>query len=69
MFIGSGPDYLERLEKEREKFVEQLIGMSRYVGELETQVLQLGGALRDDLSLPNGSEAIGRKHHNAEPSP
>jgi len=48
--------YLERLEKERGEFVEKLIGMSRYVGELETQVLQLGGAPRGDNSLPHGSE-------------
>ncbi len=33
--------YLERLEKERGQYVEKLVGMSRYVGELETQVLQL----------------------------
>jgi len=31
--------YLERLEKERGQYVEQLVGMSRYVGELETQLL------------------------------
>ena len=36
---------LEQFEKERGQFVEKLIGMSRYVGELETQLLQLGGAL------------------------
>ena len=51
---------LELLEKERGKFVEQLIGMSRYVGELETQLLQLGGAPRGDLSLPHISEAFGK---------
>jgi len=51
--------YLERLEKEREKYVDQLVGMSRYVGELETQVHQLGGAPRGDRTLPQGSEAFG----------
>jgi hypothetical protein len=48
--------YLERLEKERGQHVEQLIGMSRYVGELETQLLQLGGAPRGDRTLPQGAE-------------
>ena len=51
--------YLERLENERGQFVEKLIGMSRYVGELETQVLQLGGVPRGDKSLPNGAETTG----------
>ena len=51
---------LELLEKERGKFVEQLIGMNRYVGELETKLLQLGGAPRGDLSLPHISEAFGK---------
>jgi len=55
--------YLDLLEKERREFVEKLIGMSRYVGELETQVLQFGGALRGDLSLPNNSEAIGKTQY------
>jgi len=50
--------YLERLEKERGEFVEKLIGMSRYAGELETQLLQLGGSPRGDLSLPKSSEAV-----------
>ena len=58
--------YLERLEKEREKFHEQLIGMSRYVGELETQMLALGGAPRGDRSLPKNSEGFGTAPHRAE---
>ena len=52
--------YIERLEKERGQYVQQLVGMSRYVGELETQVLQLGGAPRGDRTLPNGAESVGR---------
>ena len=48
--------YLERLEKERGQYVEKLVGMSRYVGELETRLLQLGGAPSGDRSLPKGSE-------------
>lgn len=44
--------YIERLEKERGQFVERLVGMSRYVGELETQVFQLGGEPRGDRTLP-----------------
>ena len=50
--------YLERLEKERGEFIEKLVGMSRHVGELETQLLQLGGAPRGDTNLPPGSEAV-----------
>lgn len=50
--------YIERLEKERGQFVEKLVGISRYVGELESQVLQLGGAPRGDNSLPQGSETM-----------
>ena len=51
--------YLERLEKERGQYVEQLVGMSRYVGELETQVFQLGGAPRGDRTLPQSAENFG----------
>jgi hypothetical protein len=50
--------YIERLEKERGQYVEKLVGMSRYVGELESQLLQLGGAPRGDKSLPQSSETI-----------
>ncbi len=59
--------YLERLEKERTQFVEKLVGISRYVGELETQVFQLGGAPRGNNSLPNGSEADGMAQHDVAP--
>jgi hypothetical protein len=55
--------YVERLEKERGQYVEQLVGMSRYVGELETQVLQLGSAPRGDRALPNGAEGFGKVPH------
>jgi hypothetical protein len=51
--------YIERLEKERGQYVQQLVGISRYVGELESQVLQLGGAPRGDRSLPQSAEAFG----------
>ena len=40
-------------EKEHGQFMEKLIGISRYVGELETQVLQLGGTPREDRTLPH----------------
>lgn len=58
--------YLERLEKERGQYVEQLVGMSRYVGELESHVLQLGGAPRGDRTLPHGAEGFGRIPHTPE---
>ena len=48
--------YIERLEKERGQYVQQLVGMSRYVGELESNVLQLGGAPRGDRALPHAAE-------------
>ena len=51
--------YIEQLGKERGQFHEQLIGMSRHVGELETQLLQFGGAPRGDRSLPHASEDVG----------
>jgi hypothetical protein len=51
--------YIERLEKERGQYVQQLVGISRYVGELESQVLQLGGAPRGDRSLPQSTETFG----------
>lgn len=50
--------YLERLEKERGQYVEQLVSMSRHVGELETKLLQIGGAQRADNNLPQSSESI-----------
>lgn len=63
--------YIERLEKERSEFVEKMVGMGRYVGELETQVFHLGGSPAGDRSLPNASETFGRKSNddrsNAEP--
>jgi hypothetical protein len=52
--------YLERLEKERGQYVEQLVGMSRYVGELETQLFQLGGSPRGDRALPQAAESLGK---------
>ena len=55
--------YLEQLKTERGQYVEQLVGMSRYVGELETQVLQLGGAPRGDRALPHGAEGFGKAPH------
>ena len=51
--------FLEQLRTERVQHVEQLVGMGRYVGELETQLLQLGGAPRGDRSLPKTSEGFG----------
>ena len=50
--------YLEQLQKERTQFVEQLVGIGRYVGELETQLLQLGGAPRSDHSLTGSGEFL-----------
>ena len=50
--------FLEQLKTERVQHVEQLVGMSRYVGELESQLLQLGGAPRSDRSLPKTSEGF-----------
>lgn len=61
--------YIERLEKERGQYVQQLVGISRYVGELESQVLQLGGAPRGDRSLPQSSEAFGDDSEVRNPSP
>jgi hypothetical protein len=50
--------YLEQLQKERTQFVEQLVGIGRYVGELETQLLQLGGVPRSDHSLTGNGEFL-----------
>jgi hypothetical protein len=63
-------DYiLERLEKGRGQFLEKLVGMSRYVGELETQLLQLGGTPRGDRSLPQASEEFGASSPRAATTP
>ena len=51
--------YIEQLTKERGQFHEQLLGLSRHVGELETQLLRLGSAPRSDNSLPHSSERTG----------
>ena len=48
--------YIEQLEKDRVQAIEKMIGMSRYVGELETQVRQLGSAPSGNLDLPKSSE-------------
>ncbi len=58
--------YLERLEKERGQFLERLVGISRYVGELETQLLQLGTAPRGDHSLPQSAESFGTTPHTGD---
>jgi len=61
--------YLEQLQKERAQHVEQLVGMSRYVGELETQLLGLGGAPRGDRTLPKGAESLRKILRNDDPTP
>jgi hypothetical protein len=43
--------FIETLRTARNKDVEKLIGMSRYVGQLETQLLQLGGQTSSNVSL------------------
>lgn len=58
--------YIERLETDRTENVEQLVGLSRYVGELETQLLQLGGAPRGDHSLPQGAEPFRNMRSDAD---
>jgi hypothetical protein len=60
--------FLEQLKTERVQHVEQLVGMSRYVGELESQLLQLGGAPRGDRSLPKTSEGFGASPHRTDTS-
>ena len=59
--------FLEQLKAEHRQNFERLVGMSRYVGELETQLLQLGGAPLGDRSLPKGSEGFGAAPHPTEP--
>lgn len=61
--------YLERLEKERGLFAEQLVGISRYVGELETQVRQLGGAPSGNIALPQRAERDGTIPQGTDSSP
>lgn len=46
--------------------VEQLVSMSRYVGELETQMLALGGAPRGNKNLLHDSETIGKTQRDVE---
>lgn len=66
-FVTRGKDYyIERLVEERGEYVEKLVGMSRYVGELESHVLQLGGAPRGDRTLPHGAEGFGKMPHTQE---
>lgn len=59
--------FLEQLKTEHRQNFERLVEMSRYVGELETQLLQLGGAPLGDRSLPKNSEGFGAALHRAEP--
>jgi hypothetical protein len=61
--------YIERLEKERGQYVEKLVGMSRYVGELETQVFQLGGEPRGDRTLPQRAEESGNVRNDDRLTP
>ena len=66
-FLTRGKDYyIERLEKERGRYVQQLVGMSRYVGELESNVLQLGGAPRGERTLPHGAGRVGEMPHTQD---
>ena len=45
-----GKDYfIERLEKERDRMLQQVVEANRTVGQLETRLLQLGGPDRPDL--------------------
>jgi hypothetical protein len=48
----------ERIVGEREGYVRELMAQSRRIGELETQVLQLGAPVRaSSQSLPKGAES------------
>ncbi|MEO7932806.1 MAG: hypothetical protein ABIT76_06585 [Chthoniobacterales bacterium] len=61
--------FIEQLQKERDTFnderqqyVEKLIGFSRKVGELETQLVQLDSPITENRkSLPLSSEPFGKK--------
>jgi hypothetical protein len=45
-----GKDYfIERLEKERDRMLQQVVEANRTVGQLETRLLQLGGPDRPEL--------------------
>jgi hypothetical protein len=62
--------FIERLEKdrdvfdeERQRYVSQLMAHSRKVGELEAQLLQLGGPI-STKGLPQGSEEFGTLRPN-----
>jgi hypothetical protein len=45
-----GKDYfIERLEKERDRMLQQVVEANRTVGQLETRLLQLGGPNRPEL--------------------
>jgi hypothetical protein len=52
---------LEQADQERKAYIERLISDNRRIGELETQLLQLGGGDSErTLRLPHGSEADDR---------
>jgi len=58
---------LDHADDERKAYIERLIADSRKIGELETQLLQLGsGETRPALQLPHSSENIGNVPHITE---
>jgi hypothetical protein len=55
----------EHFNTERQGYVSKLIAFSRSVGELTTQVLQLGGKPQSGEALPKGSEDNGNVSETA----
>jgi hypothetical protein len=51
--------HIANRETERKRHVERLITMSRLVGELETQLLQLGSTSGSDRIFPHRPESDG----------
>lgn len=55
---------LDQADEERRAYIERLIANSRKIGELETNLLQLGtGNTRPALHLPHSSENVGNAPH------
>ena len=62
-FIGMLEKDREKLAAERENYVRELIGQSHRIGQLESQLLQLGSGAASGHSVPHLPERFGNLPH------
>ena len=57
---------LQQADDERRNYIERLITDNRRIGELESQLLQIGAPVRQSLELPQSAETFRHVPHDTE---